>query len=60
MKKPSNKELKKKFKKIYKEEFDDCNESFMDFMLDLISKQKLMETLKKGNRYYYHIIRRYL
>ena len=41
MKKLSLKELKSKFKKIYFDEFDDPNESFMDFMLDLIPKNSL-------------------
>ena len=46
-------ELKERFKKIFCEEFDDPNESFMDFLLDLISKEKLIEILKIGDSYYY-------
>ena len=59
MKKLSLKELKSKFKKIYFDEFDDPNESFMDFLLDLISKDKLIEVLKAGNKYYYSRFNKY-
>ena len=40
-------QLRNKFKKIYLEEFDDPNESFMDFLLDLIPKEVLMEIIDK-------------
>lgn len=46
-------ELKNTFKKMYCEEFNDPNESFMDFMLDLISKKDLERVLKKGKKYFY-------
>ena len=52
-------ELKEKFKKMYQVEFDDPNESFMDFMLDLIPKEILIEVLKKGRRYYYFLFQKY-
>ena len=51
--------LKNKFKKIFFDEFDDPNESFMDFLLDLISKDKLIEVLKAGNKYYYSRFNKY-
>ena len=38
-------QLRNKFKKMYLEEFDDPNESFMDFLLDLIPKEVLMEII---------------
>ena len=59
MKKLSLKELKSKFKKIYFDEFDDPNESFMDFLLDLISKEKLMEIIDKGKDYYSSLFYKY-
>ena len=49
-------EIKNKFKRVYKEEFEDANESFMDFLFDLIPVEILKEVLEKGNRYYYKII----
>ena len=52
-------ELKERFKKIFCEEFDDPNESFMDFLLDLISKEKLIEILKIGDSYYYSQLKKY-
>lgn len=52
-------QLKNKFRKIFFDEFDDPNESFMDFLLDLISKDKLIEVLKAGNKYYYSHFNKY-
>lgn len=59
MNKVNTKELRKKFKEMYLEEFHDSNESFMDFMLDLISKRMLAKIIAKGNKYYYSIFKRY-
>ena len=59
MKKLSLKELKRKKKKIYFDEFDDPNESFMDFMLDLIPKEKLIKVLEKGENYYLSLFHKY-
>lgn len=59
MKKLSVKELRKKFKKMYFEEFEDSNESFMDFMLDLISKETLLEIIGKGEDYYASLFYKY-
>ena len=47
------------FKKMYIEEFEDSNESFMDFMLDLIPRRELMNVLKKGKKHYYIISSKY-
>ncbi len=47
------KQLQEKFKNMYFEEFDDPNEVFMDFMLDLIPKKILIKVLKRGNKYFY-------
>ena len=52
-------QLRNKFKKMYLEEFDDPNESFMDFLLDLIPKEVLMETIDKGENYYSSLFYKY-
>lgn len=44
-------ELKEIFKELYIEEFEDPNESFMDFLLDLIPKTQLIKSIKKENYY---------
>lgn len=49
----SAKKLRKKFKKTFYEEFDDANEAFMDFMLDLIPKNTIIKVLKIGRKSYY-------
>lgn len=51
--------LRNKFKKMYFEEFDDPNESFMDFLLDLIPKEVLMEIIDKGENYYSSLFYKY-
>ena len=53
MKYKSNKELRKNFKEIYKDEFEDPNESFMDYLLDLIPQKNLIKVLKIGNNDFY-------
>lgn len=40
--------VRKKFKSIYKAEFDDPNEVFQDFLFSLIPKKKLINIIKKG------------
>lgn len=52
-------QLRNKFKKMYLEEFDDPNESFMDFLLDLIPSEVLKEIIDKGNKYYYSLFYKY-
>lgn len=52
-------QLRNKFKKMYLEEFDDPNESFMDFLLDLIPKEILMEIIDKGENYYSSLFYKY-
>ena len=52
-------QLRNKFKKMYLEEFDDPNESFMDFLLDLIPKEVLMEIIDKGENYYSSLFYKY-
>ena len=59
MKQLTVRQLRNQFKKIYFDEFDDPNESFMDFLLDLISKEKLMEIIDKGKDYYYSLFYKY-
>lgn len=53
------KQVRDMFKKIYFEEFDDPNESFMDFLLDLIPKEKLIEIINKGENYYSSVFNKY-
>lgn len=52
-------QLRNKFKKMYLEEFDDPNESFMDFLLDLIPKEVLMDIIDKGENYYSYLFYKY-
>lgn len=52
--------IRKYFKKMYKEEFDDPNEAFQEFLLSLIPQKKLIQIVKKGSKYYYKILKRYL
>ena len=52
-------QLRNKFKKMYLEEFDDSNESFMDFLLDLIPREVLMEIIDKGENYYSSLFYKY-
>ena len=55
----TDEQLREKFKKIFNEEFDDPNESFMDFLLDLIPKRILLKVLSIGNSYYYSQFKKY-
>lgn len=55
----TDKQLRDKFKKIFNEEFDDPNESFMDFLLDLIPQKVLLKVLSVGNSYYYSQFEKY-
>lgn len=59
MKQLTVKQLRNKFKKMYLEEFDDSNESFMDFLLDLIPKEVLIEIIGKGENYYSSLFYKY-
>lgn len=46
--------IRKYFKKMYKEEFDDPNEAFQDFLLSLISEKTLLAIIKKGKKFFYN------
>lgn len=59
MKQLTVRQLRNRFKKIYFDEFDDPNESFMDFLLDLIPKEVLMEIIDKGKNYYSSLFYKY-
>lgn len=59
MKQLTVRQLRNRFKKIYFDEFDDPNESFMDFLLDLIPKEVLMEIIVKGENYYSSLFYKY-
>ena len=43
--------LQNEFKRLFKDEFDDPNECFLDFMLDLIPKDILVKVIKKQDYY---------
>ena len=51
----TTRQLKNKFRKLFIEEFEDPNEAFMDFMLDLIPKEILEKIIVKGDRAYYSL-----
>lgn len=53
------KQIRKKFKDIYKDEFEDSNESFMDFLLDLIPINVLANIIDKGEKYYSSLFYKY-
>ncbi len=59
MKQLTVRQLRNRFKKMYFDEFDDPNESFMNFLLDLISKEKLLEIIGKGKDYYSSLFYKY-
>lgn len=59
MKTTTKKELKKKFIETFIDEFDDPNESFMDYMLDLIPKNILLKVLEVGNKHFYSRFSKY-
>ena len=59
MKKESTKRLRERFKEKYFKEFNDPNESFMDFLLDLIPKKILLEVLSKKGNYYLFLFNKY-
>ena len=59
MKTNTKKELKKKFIETFIDEFDDPNESFMDYMLDLIPKNVLLKVLEVGNKHFYSQFSKY-
>lgn len=59
MKQLSDRQLKNRFKKMYQEEFEDPNESFMDFLLDLIPRNILIKMLLKGNSFFYSNFQKY-
>lgn len=42
-----------KFKLLFKEEFDDPNEAFLNFLLSLISEKELKKVIKQGIKLYY-------
>ena len=59
MKTTTKKELKNKFIETFIDEFDDPNESFMDYMLDLIPKNVLLKVLEVGNKHFYSQFSKY-
>lgn len=59
MRNNKTKQIRKKFKEIYKDEFEDSNESFMDFLLDLIPINVLANIIDKGEKYYSSLFYKY-
>ncbi len=45
------------FKKMFREEFEDPNESFLCFLLSLIPKKTLEEIIKNGSQVFYNNIK---
>lgn len=59
MRNNKTKQIRQKFKDIYKDEFEDSNESFMDFLLDLIPINVLANIIDKGEKYYSSLFYKY-
>ena len=55
----TKRELREEFKELFEDEFNDPNESFMDFLLDLLSRDALEVSLKRGKRFYYSRLKKY-
>ena len=55
----AKRELREEFKELFNDEFSDPNESFMDFLLDLLSRDVLEVSLKRGKRFYYSRMNKY-
>lgn len=55
----TNRQLRNKFKKMFFYEFDDPNESFMDYLLDLIPRDILLKILLEGKKSYYSNFSKY-
>lgn len=51
--------LQRNFKRVFREEFDDPNECFLDFMLDLISKETLFNVIKNEEKYKEYMLDNY-
>lgn len=47
------------FKKMFREEFEDPNESFLYFLLSLIPEKTLEDVIKNGSQVFYNNIRKY-
>jgi len=55
----TNRQLKNRFKKMFFSEFDDPNESFMDYLLDLVPRNVLLKVLLEGKKSYYSNFSKY-
>ena len=45
------KNIKIRFRKYYEEEFNDPNESFLDFLFELVSEEKLLMVMSREKNY---------
>lgn len=52
--------LQRNFKRVFREEFDDPNECFLDFMLDLIPKETLFNVIKNEEKYKEYMLDNYI
>ena len=51
--------LQRNFKRVFREEFDDPNECFFFFMLDLIPKETLFNVIKNEEKYKEYMLDNY-
>ena len=53
------KNIKIRFRKYYEEEFNDPNESFLDFLFELVSEEKLLKVMSREKNYFYSHLKKY-
>ena len=53
------KNIKIRFRKYYEEEFNDPNESFLDFLFELVSEEKLLKVISREQNYFYSHLKKY-
>lgn len=53
------KNIKIRFRKYYEEEFNDPNESFLDFLFELVSEEKLLKVMSREQNYFYSHLKKY-
>ena len=53
------KNIKIRFRKYYEEEFNDPNESFLDFLFELVSEEKLLKVMSREQNYFYSHLKKF-
>ena len=53
------KNIKIRFRKYYEEEFNDPNESFLNFLFELVSEEKLLKVMSREQNYFYSHLKKY-